>query len=350
MTDRQPMVTTQRQAGFSLLRLAATVLVVGFHTCSTLTKHPGTFPQTEAQRTFFLAAGHFANWHVPVFFMLTGALLLDPARTVTAGKCVKKYALRMVLALAVFGVPFALMARVYRAGALSPEMLWLSVRDVLRGDTWDHLWYVYTLIGVYLLTPLFRRFTAAASRREAAYVLAVLLIFTLAAGTVERLTGARVPVTVPAAFPAFYCLLGRYMADGLPRPLQSRAVCVLILALTSAASVLTAVFAPKTLWLFSSVESPFNALAAAAAFALFAGARVPARREERLWRLDRLCFGVYLIHPVFIHFSYRVLDLSPLSFRAYAPAELCFFLAVTALAFFASWLMSLIPPLKKYVL
>lgn len=348
MADRSP--APGRQAWISLLRIAATLLVVGFHTCDSLTGHPLVFPQTGAQRTFLLAAGRFASWHVPVFFMLTGALLLDPAREITPGKCVKRYAFRMALALAVFGVPFALAKRVYGAGALTPDMLWAAVTDVLTGNAWDHLWYLYTLIGVYLLLPLFRPFVRTASRREMGYVLAVLLAFDFFTAPLERLTGWRIAVAVPVTYPVFYCLLGRYLAEGLPRPLGSRPACGVILLLTAAATVLTAVLAPAYLRLLTGNASPVNALAAAAAFSLCRGIAVPARWEDRLWRWDRLCFGVYLIHPVFIHFFYRILRLTPLSFGAYAVAEPCFFLAFAALSFLASWVMSRIPPLKKYIL
>ena len=344
------MRTTQRQDGLCLLRIAATALVIWFHTCSTLTAHPRLYAETAEQYRFFLAAGSAASWHVPVFFMLTGALLLDRERVITPGMCVKRYALRMVLALGLFGIPFALMSRVFAAGTLTPDMLWRSALDVLTGDSWEHLWYVYALIGIYLLLPMLRAFCCHGSRREMGYVLGVLLGFDFFLYMAGKIGGIRIAFSVPVVYTVFYCLLGRYLADGLPRLLRSRALCVGVLVLIGAASAATAALAPKWIGVFTNYASPANALGAAAAFSLLAGVSVPERWRGRLWRLDRLCFGVYLIHPLFVHGAYSFLGLTPLSFRLYPAAAVCFFLAFSGLAFFASWVMSLIPPLRKYVL
>ena len=99
------------------------------------------------------------RWAVPAFFMITGLLLMDPTRQV-GWRQVGRYALRMVGVLATYGLAFAVMEEAWasiRDGAgLSPLVLWRSVVDVLSASTWDHLWYVYALLGVYLCVPALR--------------------------------------------------------------------------------------------------------------------------------------------------------------------------------------------------
>lgn len=101
----------------------------------------------------------FGRWAVPAFFMITGFLLLDPARQV-GWQQVRRYAGRMALVLATFGFLFALMEETSYCLAdgdpLSPAILVSSVYDVLTASSWDHLWYVYALVFVYLLVPLVR--------------------------------------------------------------------------------------------------------------------------------------------------------------------------------------------------
>ena len=348
MADAQTI--SDKQAGVSLLRLIATAAVIACHVSSTITTHPETFAQTAAQNAFLQAFGSVVNWHVPVFFMISGALLLDRRREVTPAMCVGKYARRIFLALAVFGIPFALMKHVFEARTLTAGMLWQSVLDVINGDSWDHLWYLYALIGLYLLLPVFKGFVNGASRREQGYVLAVLMIFDFAVYVLDRVMKWQIAFTVPATYPVFYFLMGHYLAEGTPKLLRSRGVCIGIVLGMAAGTVAVCASGLPQLGVLYQYQSPLNALAACAAFVLFTKLDLPERWCGWLWKLDRLCFGVYLVHPVFIHFTYRFLGVTPLSFAAYPAAALLFFVAFTALSFFASWVMSLIPPLKKYVL
>lgn len=42
-----------------------------------------------------------------MFFMITGALLLNKGQTITYDKCVRKFAKRILFELFLFGIPFA---------------------------------------------------------------------------------------------------------------------------------------------------------------------------------------------------------------------------------------------------
>ena len=77
---------------------------------------------------------------------------------------------------------------------------------------------------------------------------------------------------------------------------------------------------------------------------------IPERTKTALWRIDRLCFGVYLIHPVFIHLMYRFFNISPVNFGDSILAVLVFFVGFSIVSFAASRVMSLIKPLREYVL
>ena len=55
-------------------------------------------------------------WAVPVFFIITGVLLLNPSKSITATDCIWKYEKRIVLALLIFGIPFAILKLVMENG------------------------------------------------------------------------------------------------------------------------------------------------------------------------------------------------------------------------------------------
>ena len=72
--------------------------------------------------------------------------------------------------------------------------------------------------------------------------------------------------------------------------------------------------------------------------------------KKVLWKIDRLCFGVYLIHPLFIQATYRVLKITPMRFGVTWVGTIVLFIFFVVCSFAFSFIASLIKPLKKYVL
>lgn len=69
-----------------------------------------------------------------------------------------------------------------------------------------------------------------------------------------------------------------------------------------------------------------------------------------IWKIDRLCFGVYLIHPLFIQFVYKFLKITPITFDYYIIMTFLFAAAFALVAFIASWVMSRIKIMRRWVL
>lgn len=75
------------------------------------------------------------------------------------------------------------------------------------------------------------------------------------------------------------------------------------------------------------------------------------RVSEIMWKIDRLCFGVYLIHPVFINLLYKFFNMTPLGFgEEYLLGVFLFWLGFTAVSYCASYFMSKVRQLNKIVL
>ena len=95
-------------------------------------------------------------------------------------------------------------------------------------------------------------------------------------------------------------------------------------------------------------NSPLVALMTMAIFNIFEDIKL--QENDLLWKIDRLCFGVYLIHPLFIQFTYRVLGITPMKFGITWIGTIVLFVFFVACSFAFSYIASLIKPLKKYVL
>ena len=201
----------QRQ-DISLLRIFATFAVILLHTCSTLVDNPERFTMTETQSLVMTCIRDSMRWCVPVFFMITGILLLNKNKTITPEMCVKKYAFRMVLALLVFGIPFAMMQNFMETKQFSLKMIGDSVLAVINDTGWKHLWYVYTLIGIYLMLPVIKKFTDNANDEELKHAAFWLFVFNFIAPFVDSLAGTSIGISLPVTYPVFYLLAGKYLS------------------------------------------------------------------------------------------------------------------------------------------
>lgn len=97
-----------------------------------------------------------SRWCVPVFVMVSGALLLDPRKRERAGVFYRKRVARLLIPL-VFWSVFFLAASAVRDLALGarPDLADLG-RRLLSGRPHYHLWYLYMLVSLFAITPLIR--------------------------------------------------------------------------------------------------------------------------------------------------------------------------------------------------
>ncbi len=340
--------SASKNTGISCLRIFATIAILWLHTAGTVAEANPLIEQDIRRLFKFLQI--MMNWAVPVFFMITGSLMLNPAKEITAEKCIKKYAARIFTALLLFGIPFAALILIFEGGSFSAETALNSVTAVFTGGSFSHLWYLYVLIGIYLILPVLRAFVKNASQKDLLLVTAVLFVFDFVFPTISSYAGIQIEFSVPFTYPLFYLLMGYYISAYKPAALCNK---LLNGAVTAVFCLCVLIFVYNDISLACFYyDGVLTGIAAAAVFSSFTicGNYDKCRKPELLWKIDRLCFGVYLIHPVFIQFSYRFLKLTPASFDAYYIAFIPFFIVFTLCSFFASWVMSLIKPLKKYVL
>src|SRR5271154_6044285 len=142
-----PPAKPQNIDWISNLRLIALYAVIILHSASPLLEHYDKVPAADWwQADFFNALVRFA---VPVFVMITGALLLH--REYEVGDFFKKRLSRVI-------TPFLFWSLVYIAYSWYNDEIafdadaWTNTKQVLHllkyGSSY-HLWYVYMLIGLY---------------------------------------------------------------------------------------------------------------------------------------------------------------------------------------------------------
>lgn len=95
-------------------------------------------------------------WAVPCFVMVTGALLLDENREVSFDKLFNKYILRALGALVVFSMVFRIFDIIMDKESFGLKSILKGFYEIFTGTGWSHIWYLYLLIGLYLLLPFYK--------------------------------------------------------------------------------------------------------------------------------------------------------------------------------------------------
>lgn len=161
--------------------MIACFLVVFSHSCDAFV---AVFDSDRATFLQGALAGSFVRACVPLFVMMSGVLLL-PVRTGT-GAFYRKRIGRVLLALVFWSLTLPVLYYLYMryVGTSSPSIapalftgeatlhkMWTFVFNFCYDTT--PLWYLYMLIGLYLIMPLISPWLERASRRELQSVLAI---------------------------------------------------------------------------------------------------------------------------------------------------------------------------------
>lgn len=285
------------------------------------------------------------RWAVPVFLMISGALLLNPEKQ-TRWKDIWRYERRMALVLATFGYVFCLMEQYAGTHQLSPELFGISVLNLLSGRSWSHLWYLYAMMGIYVLLPMVKAYTTSAGREDLRTFLIILFVLTVCIPSLNSALSTAIDTLIWIPSYLFYFLLGYYAftyIDSTPRLISA---CIFLVVLGSFAQISYIASGNYGDW----VRSPSSIVVAGLSLMVFLLFKnhyeKPYSPKGVVAFASSYSFGIYVLHPIFLNIAYKALGLGPWS----APPVL-FELSMWAVAFFGSaamvWIMRKIPGMRR---
>ncbi len=259
------------------------------------------------------------KWGVPVFMMVTGSLLLDEEKELSLKKILKGYTLRIVKALIAFGLIFALLDAIL-AGATGAEggfglAFATGIANIFTGQSWAHLWYLYALIGIYLLLPFYRIIAANATKQQMQYLLGIYIAFL---SILPFVTGWNVRIGfyihVSSIYP-FWLFFGYYLKKwGVKKSTRHYLLCTVLSVV--ALVILTVIrwkcsLAPMDrLFNYSSIVVIFQTYGVMGLLRSlkFKNRSLP---DRFLLACDKQSFGIYLIHMIFIWIGYNAAGWDP---------------------------------------
>ncbi len=254
-------------------------------------------------------------WAVPCFVMVTGALLLDPKRELSLEKILKKYLMRIVIALVVCVFLFRLIDAWMDQEGFHFYLIIEAAKELIQAASWSHLWYLYLLIGLYLILPIFRAVTKACSKKEIQYLL---LLFFLFQSILPLLNGWNAQIGFYIHFSTiypFYLLLGYALNEEIIK--VSKGQSLGLLGISTALLVGLTIYrqsnglaALDALWGYSSFLVIMQALGVYGTFRAI-GSFPSNLLLKGLYHLDSFSFGIYLFHLIFVRGILKVLHWNP---------------------------------------
>lgn len=350
-----------RKQFLDVLRVLATCAVVLMHVLT------GATDVTDASivpeyRSLLLSVMDLVTWCVPIFLLISGYLFLNPERTLTYPVMIKKYCRRIALAILLFGVPYAASELVVAERTFRIRMIPEALKMTLTGHTWSHMWYLYLILFLYLITPLLKKVLRVLPVWGGVAMMAVIFLGSSVAPFLNKVLDVNsIPVLPDGGVYFLYYLCGYFFAV--------REVCVdkgRNVWLTVAVAVLAlGMILSRTLAGFSiqmAYNYPFTVLLAVLLFA--AGWNGSIKKHRLPWQeAGALSFAVYLVHPVYVNLLYKFVKITPFTVLEQCGVQsvaagqavlilllAAFCLVVLALATATAWVLRKIPVLRKYVL
>ena len=294
-------------SAFDVMRTVAATAVVVIHVLGPYRDRLGEIPDSHWMSA--IALNGMSRWCIPVFIMITGALLLSDPRPLKFGYFLRRRVAKVLIPFLVWSVLYAVVAGLSLDGhdaALTTALL----KELPTHETYYHLAFFYYFIPLYLLIPVLKPL-ADAQRRGVIFALtaAWLVLTVLYLFEAEGIFG------IDLVMYGGYLLLG-YVLFTRARPSSASFASLALLGLTAVAIADYAVIStsldagryhPGDWFSYKTVNT---VLLAAFVFAgvLAYDHRLSARTFRLFEFVGRHSLGVYLIHPLFL-WPVRAFDL-----------------------------------------
>lgn len=246
-------------------------------------------------------------WCVPVFFMLSGALLLD-----RSDESIRQFYTKRINKIVIPTLFWSTFFLIYLV--IFQHFTFFNIMGaILKGKPFYHLWFMYAIIGVYLFTPFIRILLENLRDDQIKWLVASIMFVTIFSNYIGNYFHNQENIFTLFLPYIGYFILGHYLYKNQLnqkkyKKIYSYAFAVGTLLISASDIILNSIYTIR--FPIISYYSPFVAMEAILFFLYFITKDIYIKNSSMWIFLSTLSFGVYLIHPIFIlwieHFSVKI--------------------------------------------
>ena len=352
----------KRKVYLDILRAIACCMVVGVHVSAQQITNLGT---SSISFKFMNAMDCLCIIGVPLFVMISGALMLNPGHDSSIKNLYRHHISHLLAAYVTWLLFYNIVDYIKAHSAFSWSDFKKEVLiDTLLGKGMYHMWFLPMILGLYILTPFLKQMVQ--SKRLCEYFLLLYFIFNLFYGTIfkfpvpyEEIVNSlfnRLPLDLLTGYTGYY-VLGYYL-DTYLTPIRKRSFyAILTLGLVNFIWEVTVCNqeSAQSGQLSTILNDPLTVNVFFAATAIFLLLRQLFKTVDTNGMFYRVCrglgrysFGVYLIHPLILNWmtAHNITTLLlpvPLSIPLMIMLVVC-------ISYAFSWVLSKIPVVGKYII
>ena len=276
---------------------------------------------------------------VPCFIMISGSLLLNPERNINIDK-IKRYILKMLYILVIFGFTYCLLENIFNYGFSNIfKLLYESIFNLFKEKSWSHMWYIYMLIGLYIITPILREFVKNANITTAKFVLLMLFILSIVIPTINTIFKIEITTFYLSSFTyIFMYLIGYYLV--YTDIIKEKYIYI---------GGILGIIGYIMCMYFLSVDlrySVFIILETMMIIKLFSTGKIKIKNNKVINCISKYSLGIYLVHEFWLNLLYKVCGIFPDTFPILI-GELAIWLYALVLSIISSIILYKLPIIRK---
>ena len=305
-----------------------------------------------------------SSFAVPVFLMISGALLLNEDKPFDDKTFIKKSWLPLVLITILWTVFYGLFYG-YGLPMLTHQptsfSTFLNYLICFEGSDYPHMWYMYMIVGMYLLIPIFRLFVKRENRNYILWLIIGCFVIQCIPQTLGVFTaGAEFTVKDfvehfylnPLMRMVIYLFLGWYLSTF--QLAKNKRIIIYILGIISAFVMLWSVQTyittiPSIRAYFLSGADITSTLYAIAIFVfVLAICKNKENNRPKLKELSTFIFGIFVLHVFFLELFLQIIyPYSKFTLQIPIVYHILILIVVFALSYIVVFLVSKIKYLRK---
>ncbi len=291
----------KRIVWIDLLRVIGVIGVILIHVVSNTINTFGGL-NNEAH-IFYVFIHYFSSFAVPLFVIISGMMFLSK-KELSFQEMLKKYLLKIILIILVIGTGMILMEEVFINKNISWNLLKTVFVRLITGNIWAHMWYLYLVLGLYLLTPVFIIITNNIKEKELKTLLIILFILGIIIPSIDKLFNIKIAFNrLGISGYIFYYFYGYYLYQyniSKKYKILNYVFCIFCIIYT--------IYRAITINSLDNVYNYTSIVPCVMASNIVVLLKNRTIKKDKFINIVALCsLGIYIIHQLFINIIYNVI-------------------------------------------